>query len=279
MKHVREPLPDVQRAAAGDLGRAGRGGGARHRQGDAQPLRRRRRDGARPRAGAGDRGRARRRGHRRGHDRAARAARRHRRLRPRAAAPSAPGAAWSALLALALVAGVIAFARHAHARRAPGGPVTPRPPGADRGAAGQSAASDYDPGGRRRGVPRARPSSRSTATGPPAGTPRPTRAARGPATRPAWASTWTPATPVARPPARPGHLHARLPGARSTAANGVPARLDGWDEAERARSTVERGPALRPRHATDGATATTCVWITKLPERGKAGIQELSLKK
>ena len=61
MKHVREPLPDAQRRAAGDLLRAGGRGGALDREGDAEPLRDGERDGARPRGGAGDRGGAQRR--------------------------------------------------------------------------------------------------------------------------------------------------------------------------------------------------------------------------
>ena len=79
-------------APARDLGGAGRRGRAGHRQGDAQPLRQHRRDGPRPGGGARHRGRARRPGHRRGHDRAALALRRHRRLRPPAPAPPAPDA-------------------------------------------------------------------------------------------------------------------------------------------------------------------------------------------
>ena len=39
MKHVKEPLPDVQRRAARGVGHAGLGGRARHRQGAGQPLR------------------------------------------------------------------------------------------------------------------------------------------------------------------------------------------------------------------------------------------------
>ena len=41
MKHVREPMPDVQRRRPGDLRRPRRGGGARHRQGDRRTATRR----------------------------------------------------------------------------------------------------------------------------------------------------------------------------------------------------------------------------------------------
>ena len=67
-------------------------GGARDRQGDAEPLPVRRPDGARPRGGARDRGGAHRPGHRRGHDRAAVTLRRHGRLRADPAAAAQAGA-------------------------------------------------------------------------------------------------------------------------------------------------------------------------------------------
>ncbi len=91
MKHVREPHAGRPAPPPGDLRHPRRGGGARHRQGDPEPLRDGRRDGARPRGGAGDRGRPHRAGDRRGDHRAALAVGRHRRLRAPAAAAPASG--------------------------------------------------------------------------------------------------------------------------------------------------------------------------------------------
>ena len=104
MKHVQEPLPDVQKlrpeisaALAAVVERAtAKETGNRYATA--------RRDGARPRAGARDRGGPRRRDLGRGDHRAARPARRHRRHRPGPAAAAAPGrccsrrsrSAWSA---------------------------------------------------------------------------------------------------------------------------------------------------------------------------------------
>ena len=90
MKHVREPLPGRAASPPRDLRRAGRRRRARHREGDEEPLRHDRRDGARPRGGPGDRGRPHGPRHRRGNHGAALAVRRHRRLRAPAPAPSAP---------------------------------------------------------------------------------------------------------------------------------------------------------------------------------------------
>ena len=92
MKHVREPLPDVQRrrpeisAALAAVVERATAKETRNRYATVE------RDGARPRGGAGDRGGPQRPGHRRGHHRPALAVRRHRRLRPPAPAPPAPHA-------------------------------------------------------------------------------------------------------------------------------------------------------------------------------------------
>ena len=93
MKHVKEPIPDVQRIRPGGVGHAGLGGRARHGQGAGQPLRHRRGHDRGPGGGAGHRGGARRRGRVRGHHRPARAGQRHQGLRAGAAAQPAPVAA------------------------------------------------------------------------------------------------------------------------------------------------------------------------------------------
>ena len=82
------PAPGRPAPPARDLRLARRDRRARHREGDAEPLPGRRRDGARPRGGARHRGRPHRADHGRGDDGAAVAPRRHRRLRARPAAPS-----------------------------------------------------------------------------------------------------------------------------------------------------------------------------------------------
>ncbi len=96
MKHVREPLPDVQVRRPEISAALAVGGRPRDRQGDRQPLPDHRRDGPRPRAGARDRERPHRRDQRRGDDRAAQPLRRHRRLRPRRACATRAGRCCSA---------------------------------------------------------------------------------------------------------------------------------------------------------------------------------------
>ena len=116
MKHVREPLPDVQRlrpeisaALAAVVERA-------TAKETGQPLRHRRGDGPRPRAGAGHRGRPDRRGHRRGHDHPALAARATPATSPPSGCATRAGRSSVAVIALALCG----------RRRSPSWPRAPR---------------------------------------------------------------------------------------------------------------------------------------------------------
>ena len=204
--------------------------------------------------------------------RAARAGQRHQGLRARAAAQPAPVAAVGAgradpgrrrrgLLRLA----------HREGRRAARDPAARRP---DRGAAGLQRRERLRPRGRRPRVARVAPERRWTATRRPSGTPSATTAASRAWARPAWACSWTPAGPVdgARPE---GHdVDARVHRRRVRLERGA-----------RRRSTAGRASASRPGSARSRPSASTTpgryrrylLWITKLPEGNKAALQEVNL--
>ena len=147
MKHVKEPLPDVQRLRPGGVGLARRGARARHGQGDRRtatprPPRwcttSRRCWRSRSRASGETSGEA--------TTRAARPARRHRRLRARAAAQPAPV---DPVRARGAAAGRRRGRRTSPpARRRARAAATPRArPASPRVDLARSAANDYDPEG------------------------------------------------------------------------------------------------------------------------------------
>ena len=201
---------------------------------------------------------------------------RHRRLRPRAAAPPAPGArarrgrprAGGRRDRLRGHPDREGRRRHRHAERA-------RP---ERGAARVGRRQRLRPAGRRRGVPE-RQRAYAIDGHPPTNWETETyRAASGRTARRAWASTWTPGS---RSAGRRLDVVTSTPGFKAAiygAANGVPATIDGWTKLS-PTGTVARGEALPARHAPGAASATTWCGSRTLPEGGKARIQELGLKR
>ena len=187
MKHVREPLPDVQRrrpeisAALAAVVERSTAKETKNRYAT------RRRDGPRPRGGARHRGRPQRPGHRRGDHRAPLPLRRHRGLRPPAPAPPAPHAVRQHRGARDRRRRD-RLPRHAHGEGT-GQAATPRTPGPVGRRALQGRRPRLRPRGRRRGVAQPGAVRHRRRSRPPSGTPRPTTAASRAATSRASAST------------------------------------------------------------------------------------------
>ena len=267
MKHVREPLPDVQRRrpeVSASLAAVVEHATAKETK---QPLRDRRGHGARPRGGAGHRGRPLGRDQRRGHDRPARPAGRHGRLRAPAPAqppplgphPAARGPGGGGRGALLL--------RQPH-REGAGRRRDPARRRADARAARARAPRTTTTRRATTAESPSRPRTRSTATRPPSGTPSATTTDSRAWTRTAWACTWTPAR---RSPARPwtSQRPRRASPPPTYAANSVP-------DTSTAGARLSRDTEVGERTPDPAATPGTrdfrhyLVWITD-PARGQQG--------
>ena len=276
MKHVREPMPDVQvrrpemsaaLAAVVDHATA-----KEHRQ----PLRDRRRDGPRPRAGARDRGRPHRRDHAaRRRPSCARCPATRPTSRPPRAAPPAPGARRRPARARDRRGGRLSSSP-TRTEKGPGPRGDPDAAGSDRRRPRLAAPpSDYDPEGDGK---ESREATQFAIDGNPPdelghrdlpgrfrgqqqGRRRPLRRRRHPGRRQG---------------AGPRHLHARLQGDRLRGQHRArpPRRLDeGQPDREVAEDQIFK---LR----TDGRRYRYyLLWISSLPEDNKADILELALKK
>ena len=277
MKHVQGAAAGRPAPPPGDLGRAGRRGRARDRQGDRQPLRHRRRDGARPRGGAGDRGRAHRRGHRRGHQRPARAV--------RATPPTSRPRGCATPRALAVERRAAGHRRRGdrvprHPHREGPRPRRPRRGGA-RPERGQARARTPPTTTTPRATPRSHPSQAQFAIdgSPPTEWETETYEGGSGAGNKTGVGLYVDAG--SRVAARRLDLVTSTPGFRAAvyaSDTACPASIEGWTRLEPDRPRVERGPELQPRHAAAALPLLPGVDHEAARRAGKARIQELGLK-
>ena len=265
---------------AGDLGRARRRGGARDRQGDAEPLRH-------------------------GRARWCTTSRRCWRSRRRAAA-QATGEATTVLRSLSgdtadfaperlrhprralraqrrscsrCVAGAVAFLATRTEKGTGGTVATQQPPALSEVqlAGGRGTRLRPEPAtarSRRTPGPFALDGIRSTRWDT-----EPTRAASpAAATSRAWGSTWTPATPIAARGLDARDVHPGLQGRVYASETRARHRSTGWTSCQPRRER-RAGPDLPARTAKGRKYRNYLLWITELPEQNKAEIQELSLLK
>ena len=245
MKHVRDPLPDVQRRSPRSRPRSRAWSSAR-------PPRRRRTatrtwtSWCTTGGGARHRGRSHRAGHRRGHHGCCARCRATRRTSRRSAC-GRPRALALTLLVLAALAATGRVPRHAHregARRRPGREEAAR---TQRGAPGRRRGERLRPGGGQRGVVRGRPLRDRRRAAARTGTRRATRAGSPATTSRAWGCTSTPGKLVA---ARALALVTASPDFKAAVygSETVPPNLKGWTEAH-PREAGEAGLQLPVQHS------------------------------
>jgi eukaryotic-like serine/threonine-protein kinase len=179
------------------------------------------------------------------------------------------------LLVLALVGGTIAYFATSRTEKGAGEPVTPSAPGLSEVELGSEAASDYDPAGDGEESPEAAgfaiDGNRTTAWD--------TEQYQGSLSDldKAGVGLYVDAdSPVA---ARQLDLVTSIPGFRAAvyAANTVPGRIGGWTRVS--RPVRVRQDQKIPLDTRGRRYRNYLVWITELPESGKADIRELSLEK